>query len=407
MIQAFGTRKVSWYRSRVSSLHRNGTRSLRRLLMAVGVCLIVTTPARAQRLDIRDSIQYSGIAFLEEPARFPTTNAMLRLAAARGTPVDSALVGALRRSGLSLRLGLAQGKSATALAFAFGDEYRIVERYSGDLRKVTTGISAQLLAIRFTENEQVIQSAFPFLFEYVDVMSKDPGVGYDGQVAAAILPAFVDPGASGVFQELVEMMQSLPAINAKCTAKVMVVDVDTGTWSAGLTRFAGDSARMRRSLGNTITGQFTSAARMPLLPVSDSRARSSMLARFANGEATNIRIPDPDFEILIENFRTRRMTLGRSASRRIDATGVQFAMRIATLGRTVASGEFRLITQDTLPASTESSDPWPVVLGVTKAQAARIGMNTLTRNSRWFDTNDLSRTAFPALPDWLTKCSAS
>ena len=134
MIQAFGTRKVSWYRSRVTSLHRNGTRSLRRLLMAVGICLIVTTPARAQRLDIRDSIQYSGIAFLEEPARFPTTNAMLRLAAARGTPVDSALVGALRRSGLSLRLELVQGKSATALAFAFGDEYRIVERYSGDLR---------------------------------------------------------------------------------------------------------------------------------------------------------------------------------------------------------------------------------------------------------------------------------
>jgi hypothetical protein len=370
---------------------------------AVAAIICFSGSTGAQAASAADSILFAGVAFLDAPDRFPVARALIENIDRSGVPLNRVVLEALRRANIPIRLSLENSLRATALAFAFDDEYRIVERYGGSALKITTGISAQLLSIDF--DGQVVKSAFPFLYEYVDVVEEEPGSDYAKQVASVMAPAFLDTTRAGVFQELIEMMQSLPSIDARCTARIMAIHPDTGTWSAARTRFGADSARMIRQLGAVLSRQLTTTARFPLLPMGDSRARAAMQARFANGEIYRLAIPTPDYDLIIDDFRTRRATVGRSASRRVDATGIQYALRVKALDSPVAAGEFRFVMLDTIPANKATSDPWGDVVSATKILTARIGTNTLRREKKWYDENELTKTAFPALPDWLlSKC---
>lgn len=356
---------------------------------------------KPQNLTSSEPMQFAGIAYLDDSARFPVSQALMRAADRNGTRLGTVLQVALRRAGIPIRVGedLATSRRTTALAFAFETEYRVEERYDVGLTKTTTVIAGQLLAIDF-EN-QVVKTSFPFLYEYVDIRDKDRPAEDARAIAAHILPAFVDTTHAGVFQDLVSAVQGLPSVTAGCTARIAGIRPDTATRRAGAARFGGDSIRLISSLATAIGGQLTASARLPLLPFREDRARAQMQARFDDGEIFNLQIPEPDYTIVIDDFRTRRATVGQNASRRVDATGIQYALSVTFQDRLIARGEFRLVQLDTVPVGKTSSDSWRDVIAVTKGLTANIGTNTFGRNERWFRTNDLSRTAFPALSDWL------
>lgn len=370
-------------------------------LGAVVGSLVWPLPREAQNLVSSEPIQFAGIAYLDDSTRFPVSRALRDAARQNGIRLEKVLQAALRRAGVSLQVddNLATSRRTTALALAFESEYRVQERYDGGITKTTTVITGQLLAIDF--ETQVVKISFPFLYEYVDAPGRGRPMEDVRAIAARILPAFVDTTQAGVFQDLVSAVQGLPSITARCSVRITAIRPDTVTQRVGAARFGADSARLIASLASAIGGQLIASAGLPLLPFSIDKARAQLQARFDDGEIFNLGIPESDYNIVIDDFRTRRATVGQNASRRVDATRIQYALQVTYDGRPIARGEFRLTQLDTVPVGKTSSDSWGDILAVTKGLTASVGINTLARNERWFRTNDLSQTAFPALPDWL------
>jgi len=367
--------------------------------------VLLGSTAEGQRVASADPVQFAGIAYRDDSTRFPVVRTMLASARARQTPVEAALLSALERAGVPVRTDLSVSQRAVALAFVFEQEYQRVERYNGGLTKRSTVITAQLLSIDF--DTQVIQAAYPFVYEFIDVDDPNRKGDETQRIVSQILPAFLDTTSAGVFRDLIEAVQALPPMRSRCTARITAIHADGPTLQAGAEHFGGDTTRILRSLASAIGGQLTASARLPLLPYQEDRARASMMrASFANGEIFNLRIPEHDYSIVIDSLRTRRATVGRSASRRIDATGLQYVIRVAFEENTIASGAFRMVQLDTVPASRAVAESWSDVLANAKVLSATIGTNTIRRNEAWFRQNDLARTAFPALPNWLRdRCS--
>lgn len=377
-----------------------------------------------------DSIQFAGVAYLaradEIATRFPVFEAMRTRAEASGRSLNQSLLAALQQAGLPLRIDLATRYGLT-MSFAVDDEYRVLQPLSqaatsetaldalsaapqprGARYRVVTGISGQLLTYDVRENEQVALSAYPVTYEYVDVINSPPGPAYAAQVASQILDDFVTSDPSGVFPQAAAALRLLPrSREARCKVRIAPITYDSLTGRAGQQRFGGGDTRIADALRNLVQRQLVTSAQLPLLPNGDSRARSEMLQRFANGEVFRLTIPEPDFEVVFSDMRTRQMEAGRSASRRVDATGVQvqIAVRVPFDSSIRVRGTYRFIVNDTVPVNQVAGDPWPHVTAAVTGLTTNLGRSMRRRDKEWFKKNDVVGSTFPALSDWLQFCA--
>jgi hypothetical protein len=352
-----------------------------------------------------DSLQFAGVAFLANAAsieqQFPTAAALIQTSAERGRPLHGQLLQELRLAGVPVRTGL-DARLGTALAFVFDDEYRTVQPYPGGQFKVVTVLSAQLLAVDFTD-ESVVAS-LPVIVEHVGMHLTAPG-GNPSQ--EAVQEVVDDLLAHGVFAHLRSAFSGLHnRYPADCRTRIGRIEADTGTTSIGAFRFEDDAERLTGAVRAIAARYWSSAARQPLLPSGHSQARNQMMTRFANGDVYRLRIPEPDFEIHLLDIRTRRSPAGGNAARRIDATGVQAQLSVTETfaGSVIASGTFRLVTFDTVPAGVAERDAWPGFVNTLKSLVAGIGAAAREENAKWFRENDLAATIHPRLGEWLTRC---
>lgn len=388
-----------------------------RLLWAALVPLFGSVPAASAhgQAAAADSIQFAGVAYLaradEIATRFPVFEAIRARAGTDGAgryKINQALLVALQQAGLPLRTDLATEYGLT-MSFALDDEYRILQRVDEGY-KVVTGISGQLLTYDARPTEQVAVSAFPVTYEYTDLVSAPPGPRYAADVAAQISNDFLRSDSAGVFPQAAAALRALPQTReSRCKVRIAPFTYDSMTRRAGQQQFGTAESRMADALRNLVQRQFITSAQLPLLPNGDSRARTEMLQRFASGEVFLLKIPEPDFELVFSDLRTRQMVAGRSASRRIDATGVQVQVAVRAISPIDSAiqvqGTYRHIVNDTVPANQAAGDPWPGVAAAVTRLTNSLARSMRTKDKEWFKKNDVVGSTFPALSNWLHACA--
>jgi hypothetical protein len=379
------------------------------VVAGVAASSAATGTAGAQLMGGGDSLQIAGIAYLANAAdverTFPTAVALMRQADASGRPLSARLLTALGRAGVPVTAGLGK-RTGSALAFAFDDEYQVVERVGDGGYRVITVLSAQLLTIDFTE--EAVVASLPVIIEGVSRTDRAPGEGFAETAAATLSVLFDESRPGNVFTVVADDFRALPIGQAVCRTRVGRIEVDTGTVSVTSVRFGSDTAKLTTALRTMVARYWGPAARQPLLPNGNSQVRNQMLTRFANGDVFNLRIPEPDFEIHLLDVRTRRSVAGSNASRRIDATGIQAAYVVIEpgSGTRVAGGTFRTITYDTLPAAQVPTDLWPYFAHTVKTLTAGVASAARAGDARWFTQNNLDSPSSLSLSTWLKRCTS-
>jgi hypothetical protein len=205
------------------------------------------------------------------------------------------------------------------------------------------------------------------------------------------------------------VFRSLPVPGpAVCKVSVSRVGFDSSATLATATRFASDTLRLERALSSLVSKTWTTVSRQPLLPNAHSQALDGkMAARFADGRGFDLKIPESDYELRFTEMKVRKQNLGGNSARRVEATGVQYRLSVVEglSGKVSASGLFRLITQDTVPASRTDVDAWPAVANTVKSITAQLGSAARKGDEAWFKTNDVGGQGSPALAVWLRKCA--
>ena len=357
----------------------------------------------------RDSIAFAGIAYLanasELDSRFPIARALELLGQEQKRELKSVLFEVMRKRGMPVTVELKQ-QAGRAIAFAFDDEYQSVAQGPSGF-KIVSVVSGQLLTVDF--KEMTVLSAFPVTYEYVDVQAARPDASYARSVARAILPAFLSGESDGVFGSAMDIFLTLPAPgNAVCRVAVGGVDFDSSMTKVAGSRFEGDTIRLRRALNNIFSRTWATASRQPLLPNGRSQAvNGKMAARFSDGRTFDLKIPDPDYALTFTDIKVRQQILGGNSARRVDATGVQVRVGVAESlnGSEIAVGQYRGITQDTVPASLVVADAWPAVSNTIKSTIAQLGFAARQGDPKWFKENDISASSPTALAGWLKKCA--
>lgn len=385
------------------------TQFLRRLLCAAAIAFIGVFPrdARAAQAQATDSLQLAGVAFLAADAAsdslFPIAKAVMATATANGTTLNQALISAFRAAGLPVKADDVAVRAGKALAFAFEDEYQVLEQF-GKQYRIGTVITAQLLTIDF--RTQQIVSAMPVTLDYLSFPEGEPTVKDQEAMIAGVTAQFLDQSEKGVFVNAANVFRNLiPASEGGCLVRLGAVTFDQTIRDATAARFGADTARLKRVLTSNFARTWMTTARQPLLPNENSQARNTMQGRFSNGEVFNLRIPKPDYEMEVQNLTTKRAVVGSNNVVRVEGTALRFRLLVTDteLRQPVTSGTFQAIKLDTMSVASPSTDGWTSVSNAVKSLMASVGRAAEQGDRKWLEVNDAEKKSFPSLPTWIRR----
>jgi hypothetical protein len=353
-----------------------------------------------------DSIQLAGVAFLtaakDVDSLFPIASAVMKRATVRERPLNSVLLGAMTAAGVPVRTDYAT-RTGRALAFAFDDEYQVVEKF-GKIYRVATVVSGQLLSIDFRTQQAV--SAMPVTLDFLYLSDVEPNASTSEKIITQVTEKFLDTTSAGVFPSAVRVYQNLiPASEGGCLVRLGDVAFDPSVVEATKGRFGTDTSRLRRVLQSQLGRTWMTASRQPLLPIGDSQARGTMQGRFANGEVFNLRIPSADYELNFTGITTKRGVAGQSAVLRVEGTGLRYRLLVtdAELKQPVTSGTFGTVQMDTLSASSPPVDGWSAISNAVKSLTGAIGAAAARDDRKWLQSNDVDKTSATSLPTWIKR----
>ena len=373
--------------------------------MAVAAVLAAPAPAHSQSA-ATDSIQLAGVAFLtaakDVDSLFPISSAVMKRATAREQPLNGALLAAMTAAGVPIRTDYA-ARTGRAIAFAFDDEYQVVEQF-GKVYRVATVVSGQLLTMDFRTQQAV--SAMPVTLDFLYLSDTEPDAATREKIISQVTEKFLDTSPDGVFPSAVRVYQNLvPASEGGCLVRIGEVTFDPSVVDATKGRFGTDTVRLRRVLQSQLGRTWMTASRQPLLPIGDSQARGTMQGRFANGEVFNLRIPSADYELNFTGITTKRGVAGQSAVLRIEGTGLRYRLLVtdAELKQPVTSGTFGTVQMDTLSVSSPPVDGWSAISNAVKSLTGAIGAAAAREDRKWLQSNDVDKTSATSLPTWIKK----
>lgn len=353
-----------------------------------------------------DSIQLAGVAYLsaakDVDSLFPIVSAVMKRATARDKPLSGVLLSAMTAAGVPVRTDYAT-RTGRALAFAFDDEYQVVEQF-GKVYRVATVVSGQLLTIDFRTQQAV--SAMPVTLDFLYLSDTEPDEGIKEKIISQVTEKFLDATPGGVFPSAVRVYQNLiPTTEGGCLVRLGDVAFDPTVAEATKGRFGADTVRLRRVLQSQLGRTWMTASRQPLLPIGDSQARGTMQGRFANGEVFNLRIPTADYELHFTGITTKRGVAGQNGVLRVEGTGLRYRLLVtdAELKQPVSSGTFSTVQMDTLSASSPPVDGWSAISNAVKSLTGAIGAAAARDDRKWLQSNDAEKTSATSLPTWMKK----
>ncbi|MFC5428359.1 hypothetical protein ACFPTO_06000 [Paraburkholderia denitrificans] len=275
---------------------------LGRLLCCAGICaaMLVSQGAIA---DQGSKVYFAGVAYTSNASAIADSYPHLSVelagdrAVALNGRIRSLMQGAALPEAVSFdSLGsIKDASKATALALAIDGETSSVE-HIGNVYKLRTEISAEALFFDFKEKQ--VLGGFPFTIDYIDV-SDTPPSDQDIQKAFHQMVA----GAAGqhdIAGEFVRVMANAHVPDAankhlRVTASALgPMAVEYLNQYAPQLNQAAFAQEVARDFGKYLAAN----QKVSILPYRSNQAiGSSMAARFTEGEAFNLKIPDADYEI--------------------------------------------------------------------------------------------------------------
>lgn len=291
--------------------------ALRRLLCRAGVgTLILASHSAIAAPD--SNIYFAGVAYTSNASNIATAYPHLSAeligdgAAALNKRIKNLIQGQTLPESIAFdSLGsIKDASKATALALALDGETYSIERI-GNVYKLRTEISAEALFFDFKEKQ--VLGGFPFTIDYIDVSTTQPD---DGDIQKAFHDMVVGAAGrhdiAGEFVSVLERSRVPDAANKHLRVTVSTLGPKAVEYIQQVSPQL-DQKAFTQEVAREFGKYLGANQQLSILPYSSNQAiGSSMAARFIEGEAFNLKIPDADYEIHLNVAGFKKIEQSRS-----------------------------------------------------------------------------------------------
>ncbi|MGN6227033.1 MAG: hypothetical protein ACTHNM_06345 [Dyella sp.] len=335
-------------------------------VLAVLFAIVMPRPCAAASAATPENIYFAGVAYSADAAdvakEFPHLSKVLdsQVNASLSALVRERLQGQASAPKLIFdQLGSIKDAShSTALALAIDGEVTSIIKI-GDLYKTRLEISAQLLFFDFKEKQ--VLGAFPIILDYIDTGAQPPdGAKLDALYRAMLLGS---GGRGSLADEFVKTLAGA-TVPAPSSRHLRVTSVDFEPKAIAYLQQSApnaDVATVSRQVAREFGKYLSTNQNLAILPFASSQALGgSMAARFVEGDAYQLKIPEADYGITIKVSGFKKLEQGRTATSigYIYGAFVDLAVTEPLSGRTYFAQQIRQGANQTVPVTQSSTEDW-------------------------------------------------
>ena len=337
----------------------------RPMAIVVGALAAVVLSTSTVHAAAPDVVYFAGVAFTGDAATstqaFPHLSHVLD--ANGSAQVNASIRQQLQAHPSALALSFDQlgsikdaGRSV-ALALAVDRETTSVE-HVGDAYKVRLEIAAQLLFFDFKEKQ--VLGGFPLILDYVDVRENPPS---DEGILAGFRGMVLGSSAHSLPAEFVEALgkTSVPSAATRRLRVASITLADKARQFLATTAPSLDADVLRTQIAQEFGKYLAANQKLAILPYSSNKAiGGSMAARFVEGEAYQLKIPEADYEIALDVAGFKKVEQGHNSVNSMFVYGsfVDVTIREPVSNHVYFSQRIRQGATKEVPATQTSVDDW-------------------------------------------------
>lgn len=335
-------------------------------VLAVLLATVVPLPCVAASATTPENIYFAGVAYSADsadvPKEFPHLSKVL------DSQVNVSL-SAMVRERLQAQpsaprlvfdqLGSIKDAShSTALALAIDGEVTSITKI-GDLYKARLELSAQLLFFDFKEKQ--VLGAFPIILDYIDTSAQPPDEAkLDALYRAMLLGS---EGRRSLADEFVAALIGA-TVPTPASRHLRVTSVDFEPKAIAYLQQSAPNAdvtTVSRQVAREFGKYLSTNQKLAILPFASSQALGgSMAARFVEGDAYQLKIPEADYDITIKVLGFKKLEQGRTSTSigYIYGAFVDFAVTEPLSGRTYFAQQIRQGANQMVPVTQSATEDW-------------------------------------------------
>ncbi|WP_157469307.1 hypothetical protein [Dyella thiooxydans] len=338
-----------------------------------------------------ENVYFAGVAFSANaagvPKEFPHLSRVLD--SATNAQVNSALRQRIRENPSAPKLifdqlgSIKDSSRSTALALALDGESTSIERI-GDVFKSRLEISAQLLFFDFKEKQ--ILGGFPIIVDYIDTSSQPPDDNdIDRQFRAMVLG---EDGRHSLLDEFVSALASA-SVPTPASRHLRVTSVTLGPKALSYLHQAmpnADPEVVRGQIAREFGKYLSANQRLAILPYASSQALGgSMAARFIEGDAYQLKIPEADYAISLKVAGFKKIEQGRTDTSigYIYGAFVDVAVTEPMSGTVYFSQSIKQGASQTVPVTQSAMDDWANAYDTLRLLFNNFTLAISNPDSRW------------------------
>jgi hypothetical protein len=277
-----------------------------RLLLLLFIVISTSLTSTHLRAETGDKVYFAGVAFTNDAADINTAYPHVSSALSNGgnTVLNQDIRRQLQTAKLSIDVSfdslgsIKDASKSTALALGIDAESVSVE-HIGNNYKMRVEVAAEALFFDFKEKQ--VLGGFPFTLDFIDV-SPAPPTQEAIQTAIRNI-VFGAPGQHSLAGEFVATLAHARIPNA-ANKHLRVTSVTLGTKAVDYLHEAApdlDAKTLPMQVAQEFGKYLAANQQISILPYSSNQALgSSMAARFVEGEAYQLKIPEADYEIHLD-----------------------------------------------------------------------------------------------------------
>jgi hypothetical protein len=249
-------------------------------------------------------------------------------------------------------------RRSTALALAIDRETTSVE-HVGDLYKVRLEVAAQLLFFDFKEKQ--VLGGFPLILDYVDAMPRQPT---DADIDAGFQKLVLDgTSAHGLPMTFVDALgqATVPSASTRHLRVTSVTLQDKARTFLQQYAPSVDTGILTAQVAQEFSKYLAHNQHLAILPYrSNGALGSSMAARFVEGDAYDLKIPEADYEVALDVAGFKKLEQGRNAVNAIYIYGafVDISVREPLSNRVYFAQRVKQGASKDVPVTQTTVDDW-------------------------------------------------
>lgn len=324
--------------------------------------------------------------------RFPYSKRLELAQAAAGNPLNKQISQMLAKSkpaNSDLKQGaLAElkGQDQTiVVALVITGETVSTERF-GNMAKLLTQVRAQ--AMFFDFKSMAVLRAYPFSFSHLDVIDHSPTAAEMTERFQAVY--YGEQGKAGILARFAETVAQATIPNST-PRFVQVSQVKIGDEAREvLTKQVKNAPNeVETFVADTFAESLSSKTGIPMLPYAKGYAIGNVMSmRIADGDVYNLKLPEPDYTIVLDMPRFKKIKSAEVAAGASYIYGAYSKVTILepTSGKTYLNAEFKNGEVKLVPASQASIDDFPPYYDAMKGLYTKLATNLAGTKTDWLSS---------------------